>query len=351
MSSDSTNSLEGFVERFLELNGAEVEKKPHGLDALLPEHLALCLNTPEYVHLSTETNVGDKFGIHYGSPLLEKIVDSACDTAPIIGCRLEFNYIKRQGFDRLIRDQFSFYNSVGRVKSAAEVRTEYLLLTCRYLAQSDEQKEGLFELTFNLESGALVPEMSEGFDASEKAFEAESGEASIPAGKIGEILTWIRHRAGRILDRELGPFQDSMNRRFRRDTANLDEYYADLKKEMEASLKRPGMSEHLRSDRKAKIGLIPEELERKKADLFKKYSIRASIYLSGGIRIRMPAVRLLYEASAGRNKKTLSMTYNPATKSMDPLVCDGCGDSTYAIRFCDRLHVLCSMCSGKCPAC
>ncbi|MBN1545922.1 MAG: hypothetical protein JW902_04610 [Syntrophaceae bacterium] len=351
MSSDSAHALERFVRRFLELNGAAVEKHPDGLDALLPEPLALRLNTPEFLHLPAGANTGEKFGIYYGSPLLERIVDSACDAPPLIDCRLDFNYIKRQGFDRLIQDQFTFYNSVGRVKSAAEVRTEYLLLTCRYLAQSDEQKEGLFELAFNLETGASIPDMGEKFDTAEKAFEGDTGRAFLAGGKIDRLLAWIRRRAGSVLEQEIGPFQDSMNRRYQRDSDNLDEYYADLKKEMQESLKRPGISDQLIADRKAKIGLIPEELERKKADLFKKYSIRVKISLCGGIRIRTPAVKILYEASAGRKQKPLSMHYNPAAKSMDPLVCDGCGDSTYTIRFCDRLHLLCPVCGGRCPVC
>ncbi len=328
-----------------------MEQRPDGLEALLPEHLAARLNTPEYLHIATGENAKEKFSIHYGSPLLEKIVDAACETAPLISCRLDFNYIKRQGFDRLIQDQFVFYNCVGRVKSAAEVRTVYLLLTCRYLAQSDEQKEGLVALAFNLETGAAVSEMGGMFDTVERTFETDSAPTFLGDVKIKAILTWVQRQAGKVLEREIEPFQDSMNRRFRRDVANLEEYYEDLKKEMEESLKRPGISDQLMSDRKAKISLIPDELERKKADLFKKYSIRVKLELCGGIQIRTPAVKILYQTSFGRKQKQLSMIYNPVTKSMDPLVCDGCGDSTFNIRFCDRLHILCPACSTKCPAC
>ena len=206
-------------------------------------------------------------------------------------------------------------------------------------------------MAFNLETGASVSEMGEKLDTAEKAFGAETGRTFLAEGKINELLTWVRRRAGSVLEQEIGPFQDSMNRRFQRDSANLDEYYADLKKEMEESLKRPGISPQLIADRKAKIDLIPEELERKKADLFKKYSIRVHISLCGGIRIRTPAVKILYEASVGRKQKPFSMLYNPAAKSLDPLVCDGCGDSTYTIRFCDRLHLLCPVCGGRCPLC
>jgi hypothetical protein len=348
-SSDST--LEQFVRRFLGSNGAVMEQRPDGLEALLPQHLAARLNTPEYLHIATGETAKEKFSIHYGSPFLEKIVDAACDTAPLISCRLDFNYIKRQGFDRLIMEQFTFDNCVGQVKSAAEVRIEYLLLACRYLAQSDEQKEGLVALAFNLETGAAVSEMSEMFDTVERTFETDSPQTFLDDDKVKAILKWVQRQAGKVLEKEIKPFQDSMNRRFRRDVANLEEYYEDLKKEMEESLKRPGISDQLISDRKAKISLIPDELERKKADLFKKYSIRVKLGLCAGIQIRTPAVKILYQTSIGKKQKQLSMIYNPATKSMDPLVCDGCGDSTFNIRFCDHLHILCPACNAKCPAC
>jgi hypothetical protein len=351
MNFNSDNSLEQFVRRFLGLNGAVVEQGPDGMETLLPPHLAEKLNTPEYFQIATGANANDKFSIHYGSPLLEKIVDAACDTAPLISCRLDFNYIKSQGFDRLIRDQFVFTNCVGRVKSAAEVRTEYLLLTCRYLAQSDEQKEGLVSLVFNLETGALAKNMGEMFDTAAKTFKADATRIFLDDDKIQAILAWVRRQAGKVLEKEIEPFQDSMNRRFRRDATNLEEYYDDLKKEMEQSLKRPGISEQLISDRKAKISLIPEELERKKADLYKKYSIKVKLSLCGGIQVRTPAAKILYQASIGRKQKQLSMLYNPATKSMDPLVCEGCGDSTFNIQFCDYLHILCPACSASCPAC
>ncbi|MDF1593526.1 MAG: hypothetical protein P1P89_18620 [Desulfobacterales bacterium] len=351
MSFKFDNTLEQFVRRFFECSDAEMEKSPEGLEVLLPEHLAVRLNTPEYFHIATGEDAEERFVIHYGSPLLEKIVDAACETAPMISCRLDFNYMKSQGFDRLIQDRFVFYNCVGRVKSIAEVRTAYLLLTCRYLAQSDEQKEGLVALAFNLETGAAVAEMGRMFDTVERIFETDSAQTFLENDKIKAILTWVQRRAGKVLEREIEPFQDSMNRRFRRDVANLEEYYEDLKQEMEESLKRPGISDQLKSDRKAKINLIPDELERKKADLFKKYSIRVKLELCGGIQIRTPAVKVLYETSYGRKQKQLSLIYNPVTKSMDPLVCDGCGDSTFTIRFCDRLHLLCPACSAKCPVC
>lgn len=351
MNFNAGSSLEQFVERFLRLNGAVVEQRTDGLDALLPKHLAARLNIPEYLHIAGGETDREEFSIHYGSPLLERIVDAACDAAPVTSCRLDFNYIKRAGFDRLIQDQFVFTNWVGRVKSAAEVRTEYLLLACRYLAQSDEQKEGLVVMTFNLETGAAVEDLGEVLNTVQRDFETDSTQMVLDDDKINAILRGVQRQAVNVLEKEIEPFQQSMNRRFRRDAANLEEYYEDLTREMQESLKRPGLSDQLIADRRTKISLIPDELERKKGDLFKKYSIKIELKLCGAIQIRTPAVKILYQASAGRKQKQLSMIYNPATKSMDPLVCDGCGGSTFNIHLCDRLHILCPACSTNCPAC
>ena len=102
------------------------------------------------------------------------------------------------------------------------------------------------------------------------------------------------------------------------------------------------------------------KLKRKKIDnvsneqfnaYYKKYSIKVKLSLCGGIQVRTPAAKILYQASIGRKQKQLSMLYNPATKSMDPLVCEGCADSTFNIHFCDHLHILCPACSASCPAC
>ena len=81
MNYNSDSTLQQFVRRFLGLNGAVMEQGPDGLEAILPEHLAARLNTPEYLHIATGENAQEQFSVHYGSPLLEKMVDAACDTA------------------------------------------------------------------------------------------------------------------------------------------------------------------------------------------------------------------------------------------------------------------------------
>lgn len=345
--------LERFICTFFQQSGAALETHDKMVEVLLPESLSKQLETDEYIHINRKPDSGSNTAheITYGSVILEKILNTVCDRVPILACQLEFGYLKSQGFDKLIKECLSFSGSVGTVESHATISTDYIFFTCKYLAQSDEQKEGLLNLVFNLETGAHVPDMTHTLTSVAQAPEAKNVNPVQEEKKIEQILKWVEAHAEATISEEIGPFQESMTRRFHRDVANLEEYYSSLAAEMEKSLERPGISDQLIADRREKIDLIPDELERKKDDLFKKYSIDIKVDPCAVMLIRTPAIRLLYRAAIGRKIKNLSLTYNPVTKSVDPLVCQGCHVSTRQIYFCDGLHLLCPKCRHSCPVC
>lgn len=343
--------LETFVKRFFTSQGADVDARDGQLDVLAPGELSERIGIPSFCSLTFGEADPGGFGIHYGSPLLEKIAETACEAMPLAVVRLAFHYIKSQGFDRLVAELFTFHGAVLKVTGSAIINTGYLLLNCRYLAQSDEQKEGLFPLTFNLDTGAPVDDFISDLDAVEKVFLSDAEADGLSSQTAGQVARWVQQQAPVALQDQLAPFQESMNRRFRRDVANLEAYYTELRQEMRAKLKRPGQSDQLVRDRMEKIDLIPSEMAKKKADLFKKYSIKVTLGLVSALLIRTPAVKLFGEATIGRRKKPLTLLYNPVNKSIDPVVCAGCGAGTRQIHFCDRLHPLCPGCVRHCPAC
>jgi hypothetical protein len=352
MNSEITREPIVFAQRFLVKHGAAIEANPEGFEALLPYELSRRLGLPEYVSIKEglRPEGETQYAITYGSPLLEKMVELACDPLPLASCRLSFHYLKSQGFDRLIQDQFSFRKSLCRVTFTAPVKTDYLVLACRYVARSDEQKEGLISLLFNFETGALIPQASNLYSNGVMEV-APLPESMRLAARWERILRGIARDSKEMISEEIREFRDSMNRRLKRDVNNLEEYYENLRKEMELSLGRAGLSERLVQDRKEKIALIPDELAKKKEDLLKKYSIRIKITPCAGLFMRMPAVKILCEVHIGREKKPVSLIYSPMTKTLDPLVCEGCGRSTTSISFCPRRHTLCSRCQEKCPVC
>lgn len=357
----SSAELMDFVRRFLDRHGAAVEERETGLDVLMPEPLSEPLGTPEFVRLEAEAapaaapppdgSARSTFSIAYGAEFLERVLQLACSEVPVLTCQLDFHYIKSQGFDALIRDCFQFKGGLSRVDQWAKVLSHYVVLTCRYRAQSDEQKEGLCELAFHLETGAQVPGLALGLEATSRRY---GQNASVPKGlfdPLRKALAGVKKAVGEAVLRETAGFQESMNRKFRRDVTNLEEYYRCLEREMQQSLARSGLSDQLVQDRRTKIALIPEELARKKEDLFKKYSIRIGIVPCAVLLVATPAVKVLLRVAIGKKQKAIPAFYNPVTKTMDLLVCEGCRGSAAQLGFCDQAHMLCPDCAGRCPVC
>ncbi len=353
MNSSSDPLLENFIRTFLHEGGAVTEVDAGGIQSLLPESLAKALAVPEMVWFTTDPNVTshhpdpERLPVTYGSPILEKMLSSACAEAPITACRVHFHYLKSSGFHRLIQERFDIQGALFTVESRAEVQTEYLHLAFVYVVQSDEQKEGLVHATVNLESGAEVPGFEEGLLAAEKAFQNPGPGFPWDDRQVEDLRSWAARRAQSLATEAIQPFQMRMNRRFQRDVKNLEAYYASLFKEMESGLNRSGLSDQLVRDRKEKMALLPEELARKKEDLFKKYSIRVRLRLCGGVRVRTPAVKLLVRFDAGKKRKTYPFIYNPITRTLDPMVCRECRASTYHIHVFRDLKVLCPDCAAS----
>lgn len=357
----SSAELMDFVHRFLDRHGAVAEKGDSGLDVLVPERLQEHLGTPEFIRLEAEPGVPagphpdaskrQTFSIAYGSEFLERVLQLACAEVPTLSCQLDFHYVKSQGFDALIQECFQFKGGLARVDQWAKVLTHYMVLTSRYRAQSDEQKEGLLELAFHLETGAQVPDLASGLETASRSY---GQSASVPkelSDSLRKVFGSLKRAADDTVRRETAGFQESMNRKFRRDVTNLEAYYRSLEQEMQQGLSRSGLSDQLIQDRRAKIKLIPEELARKKEDLFKKYSIRIGIVPCAVLMVATPAVKVLLRVAVGRKQKAISAFYNPVTKTMDPLVCEGCRGSSLRMSFCDQMHLLCADCAGRCPVC
>ena len=347
-------ALTAFVRRFLEAAGAAVEPVPHGFEVLLPERLSARWAMPELVRLTfagDETAPGQPppgVAAGYGSRILEQMLVSAGASVPLARCQAVFHYLKSAGFERLIQEQFQFQGAGGiAVESQATIQTAYLQLTFAYLAQSDEQTEGLVHVALNLDTQADATGIETCWPGLETLPAAAGAQFPWDPGRAEGILAWAEKRARQAVAAALEDFETRMNRRFARDAASLEEYYTALGQEMCASLERPGLSEALKAERREKIDLLPAERARKQEDLFKKYSIRAELRLCAGMLIHTPAVKLMTRIQVGKANRSVSLVYNPITRGLDPLVCPFCRESTYRLH-CSRTAAPCCLrCAAK----
>lgn len=345
MSYSCGQDLRFFTRDFITTHGGVVDDSSSAMDAVLPRELAERLSVPEYLQLGFESDDKEENTVFYGSPLLENMVNIARERIPIACCALQFDYLKSAGFDNLVQDLFTFGNAVAKVEKAAPTRSQYILLHCHYIAQSDEQKEGLITLVYNRETFTDVSSMASNLNRSDMSFKTVSTPTSLTGKEIDQLETMVRTDTQTCLAAKLSQFEASMNRRYRRDVKNLKEYYQALEQEMKASLERAGQSEQLIAERQEKIALLPTELASKTDDLFNKYSIDVSLKLAGAMLLQSPVVKVFQQISVGRKKGTVSLTYNPVMKTIEPLRCCRCGQATYQPFFTPEIEVRCPRCN------
>jgi len=360
MNSDTQKNnvdLMDFACRFFKSRGAALESGMDFTDILVPPDLARSLEVEELITVVSEkagskkSDTKNRYPMQFQSPLLERITSLAGAKPSFLQAELKFEYIKTQGFDRLITEAFDRNRTKIRITGTGVARTRYLILTSLYQAQSDELKEGLMDFCFNLDTGALIPDMIEPLIHVQKEYPTERVLICSPK-EIENIYDQINQNGKKAIEEKLSHFVESMNRRFKRDAGSLEEYYHDLTREMEAGLSRTGLSERLILEREEKIALIPAELNTKKQDLLNKYSIRIDFQPVAALAIITPCVKVFAELMSGRQKAAISLIYNPVTKHMDPVVCRSCGTSSYSLTCCDCMHLNCRACLMKgCTLC
>lgn len=344
MNYDTDINLKFFTEDLIRAYGGAIDDRGQFIDAVLPEELAEELSVPEYLSLQFDPEDSGEWTVHYGSPLLDRMVEAARDRIPVTRCVLHFDYLKTAGFEQLVQELFYLGNAVGKVGKTASTFSEYILLYCSYLAQSDEQKEGLLTFVYNRNTLVEVSAMADGLAGVAMDYADTAAPMALSGEEIEVIEQLVQDSAQRVLTVELKDFEASMNRRYRRDVKNLNEYYMALQQEMEKNLQRSGLSERLIADRQEKISLIPAELAAKTDDLFNKYSVKIRLKLSGAVLLKCPVVKIFFHVSAGREKKTITLHYNPVLKSVDPLKCRKCGKDTYKPFFGHHMNILCPQC-------
>lgn len=332
-----------FTTQFLEKSGALADAHSDHIHALLPRDLAGILNLPEEVLLG-----GDDHPLLYGSPILDRLVHVATAGIPVAYGAVSIPYIKKAGFEAAIAQDLSFVNGKVQIGVRAETRSSYMVITGRYVALSDERKEGLMRLTFHESSGAIIA----GFEDAITDFECTYyRQGKLPpqfSPRIGLALQTALKSLQQRIEAELAPFIASMRRRLHRDVTNTREYYRSLADEMRASLAHPNLSDAQRVERQQKIDNLPAEADRKIADLQHKYDTRIHVRACAAERYLVDVAQLIVTILYRKASRTLPVFYNPVTRRIDPLVCESCKKTTRRIFLQDgktNFVLLCPECS------
>jgi len=338
-------TLLAFASNLMESHGALLEQQDDRILSLLPPELAQSLDIPEEIVLG-----GENHPLLYGSPLLDSLIRHATHDVPVLYARLSVPYLKKDGFDRLVSEDVQLVGARIKSIARAEAKACYMVVICHYQALSDERKEGLVQIAVSESTGSLV----DGFEDLWKEFPLDAFED----GKVPpqfemnpeRALARALNQAHRMTEEELSTFFSGMRRRLHRDVKNTKEYYQALAMEMEQSLSHHSLTEGQREDRRAKIAELPKEMNAKIEDLKHKYSLKVTITGRAALRLLVPVVRLMVQINCRKMSTTVSLTWNPVTRRLDPIRCERCGTGARRIHADGRdtnVRLLCPACGGR----
>jgi hypothetical protein len=342
---DSAPELLSFAAQVFDKYGGIAEQDDNHVMALLPPGLARSLNLPEEVQL------GDgAVPLLYGSPVLDRLIQVATEEIPLIFGRIEVPYLKKGGFDQLIGQDIVFTNGQARVTGRADARTSYMVLICRYVALSDERKEGLVEVGTHEGTGAIIEDLETLWPEFRPGFYVPGKVPPHFSIHLERAVANAMQKARVLAEEKLTDFIKSMGRRLRRDVKNTREYYQALRKEMEASLSHHNLSEAQRHERIAKIEDLPGEMARKIEDLQQKYKIQVRLRPCAALRFLVNVVQIIVGIRLRKQTRTIHLTWNPISRRLDPLVCERCCETTRSVHAREedsRILLLCPSCAQK----
>ena len=325
---ETSPELLEFAARCLDSKGAVIEPGSGYLDCLLPREISDFLSVPQELRLGAGAHE-----LAYGLPVLDRLVELATKDTPVVYGSLDSGYLKKEGFDRIVRQSMVFPDARVKCMGRAEVKRTYMILGVKYTAVSDERKEGLVNICLNESSGAVLPEMINMWQSFSPDFYAEGKVPPHFPLHVAKIIKAGLATARKASRNELDLFLKSMERRLRRDITSTVSYYAALAAEMEEGLGRTGLSKEAIEGRRAKIAALPVERDQKIRDLVQKYSVRLRLTAKAALRFIMSVVQVSAYVQKGKEKGQFLLIWNPILQGIEPVTCLRCGKTIRTIYF------------------
>ncbi len=369
------SELRDFVADLLEHRGAAVEALGSDqLEVLAPAPLQRQLGWPELTHLgfgpqqapgtvaiALEGDWLDRFGALLADDgrWSEREVRPAAPVPP------------PSDPERLLDRVLDLPNAIWRLQGVSATWTRCLMLAFRLTAVSDERREKLIWLGFNLATGAVISDIL----AQLRPALAQTADWHMPDSAIKRVAGpgWsaatLAARLRPLLEREardnMEPFLRAMRRRLGRDRDRVHAYHNDLRY---ASLKRLAALNRVDGDRAdadrrretLRVEAIEREYRAKLNDLRRNYALRVAVEWVQALEIYVPVQRFEVLIRRRKGERIIRLDWHPMVKTVERPLCEaGLGLDRVRLVCDDKLHLTdpaghapCSSCGKSfCRAC
>jgi hypothetical protein len=362
--------LRDFVAEVLERRGAAVEPvEPDGLEVLAPRPLRDSLGWPELARLGfgaqrpehaipigLEGDWLDRFGVLLGE-------DGRWSERQVTVPGLSGRPAAPSDPQRVLEHALDLPNAVWRLSGVTSTFTRCLLLAFRYGALSDEKREGLVWLGFNLGTGAVIDDIAVRLrrllaqEADWRAPDLEVRAAAGPGWEGPVLLSRVRPLLDSRIKSELEPFLRAMRRRLERDRNRVHGYHDDLRR---MSLKRlaalaGATGEKAEADRRRetmRVAAIEREYRAKLDDLRHNYALRVTVDWVQALELYVPVQRFEVLIKRRKSERLIRIDWHPLVRAVEPPLCEaGLGHDRVRFVCDDKLHLVAPAGQAPCPSC
>ena len=140
------------------------------------------------------------------------------------------------------------------------------------------------------------------------------------------------------------------------DLDRLHSYYSDLRRESATKLAetraRPLPDDVACRREEARMEAIERQYGENVADLERRYAMSVEVEMVQAAQFAAPVCRAKLRILRRKGTRDYVLDWNPFSKQLDTLPCEGCGIVSRSHGVCDRsLHIACPECAGPCFSC
>jgi hypothetical protein len=361
------SELRNFVADLLEYRGAAVEAlEADGLEVLAPAPLRKAMGWPELARLgfgTGRTHGAVPIGLEgdwldrFGALLADEGRWSEREVRPAVAVPAPSDP------ERVLERALDLPNAVWRFQRMTATWTRCLMLAFRYTAVSDEKREGLIWLGFNLGTGAVVNDMLARLRPALAQMPDWQAPAQATRGAAGSgwSAAALAARVRPLLDHQLRdgmePFLRAMRRRLERDRNRVHAYHNDLR---DSSLKRLAALARAEGDRAEadrrretlRVAAIEREYRAKLDDLRHNYALRVTVEWVQALDLYVPVQRLEVLIRRRKGERMVRLDWHPLVKTAEPPLCEaGLGLDRVRLVCDDKLHLTEPAGQAPCRSC
>ena len=361
------SELREFVADLLERKGAAIEAlAPDSLEVLAPATLRKQLGWPELVHLSFgPERAHGTIAIGLEGDWLDRFGTLLADEGRWSEreVRLPAAVLPPSDPERVLDRMLDLPNAVWRFQGMSATWTRCLMLAFRFTAVSDEKREGLIWLGFNLATGALIsdilarlrPALAQMPDwhAPDPAIRQAAG----PGWSAATLSARLHPLLDLQVRESMEPFLRAMRRRLERDRNRVHSYHDDLRS---TSLKRLGAlaradGERAEADRRRetlRVEAIEREYRAKLDDLRRNYALRVTVEWVQALDLYVPVQRFEVLIRRRKGERVVRLDWHPLVRAAEPLLCEaGLGLDRVRLVCDDKLHLTDPAGQAPCVSC